>query len=307
MSDSLVQRGFTLIRDVQFAYTDMLLSADRLKITAENTAVRAEIMRLTNARLNAGDISELEAATARADSANAEDDLTRARLAQLLARNNLNFLLGNTFPDTILNLQPATPDTLLKKISREEYLKLAFEFRPDLSAAKRTIEAAGKSLGWEKSRIISFTATLNYQYIQGGGGSKWIPNTFNPGFQMEIPLFNRNQGNIEKATAIAEKAAFQYVAVQQKVALDISQAFNRYEQLHQSYQIWNQNVLPTLEEAVTLVQQSFSRGDISYLPVLEAIRQLQNGKIRKAEITAELRRAVSLLNYAVGQTNAINP
>jgi len=301
--DSLVQKGFALIRDVQLAYTDLLFNQEKLHISEENAATRAEINRLANARLRNGDISELEAKTSQADSASAADDLVKAKLAFIASRNQFNYMLGITPVDSVIILQGASVDTFPSKINKEDLITLALEYRPDIQAAKTGIAAAGKTLGWERSKIINFTATLNYQYIRAanGSGKQWLPNASNPGFQAEIPIFNRNQGNIARANALLEKATLQYYAVLQKAMLDVTQAFVQYEQTYESYLLWNSNILPPLEAAVGLVRQTYERGDISYLPVLEAIRQLQNGRLRQAEANAQLRRSVSQLNYSIGQ------
>ncbi|WEK38385.1 MAG: TolC family protein [Candidatus Pseudobacter hemicellulosilyticus] len=301
--DSMVQKGFTLIRDAQLAYTDLLLAQQRWSVTHENAVTRAEVNRLAGARLRNGDISELEAATTKADSASAADDLIRAGQAVTAAQIQLNYLLGIMPADTLIRLTPITADTLGAKLEKAAYIELALAYRPDIQAAKTGIAAAGKSLGWERSKIISFTATLNFQYLSNGGesGKNWLPNTSNPGFQAELPIFNRNQGNIQKAAATLEKASFQYYAVLQKAMSEVMQAYNQYEQSYQSYLLWNDNVLPPLATAVELARHTYERGDISYLPVLEAMRQLQNGQLRKAEITAQVRRSVSQLNYSIGQ------
>jgi cobalt-zinc-cadmium efflux system outer membrane protein len=303
-AENLVNRGFTIIRDVQWAYADLLLAQEKFIIMKDNSQVRAEISHLATIRMQKGDISELEATNTKADSASAMDDFIKAQVTLLTARNQLNYLLGVTALDTTFTLQSTELTQPTKKITKEEYLTLAFEFRPDLKASKTGIIAAGKALGWEKSKAISFPVTLNFQYINGNGGSaneKWIPNTVSPGFQAELPIFNRNQGNIQKAKANLEKASFQYVATLQKVALEVTQSYNQYEQCYQSYELWQQHITPPLEQSVVLATQSYESGETSYLPVLEAMRQLQNVKLRKADADAQLRKAISQLNYSIGQ------
>ncbi len=302
VGESMVQKGFGLIRDVQLSYTDLQLAHDKSIIFAENARIRAEMTRLSNARLRYGEISEFEALTFRADSATAVDQSIRANLDTIVLRNRLFSLIGFG-PDTTLSIELIKDTLIAQKISRSEYLDLAFSHQPELQTARLAIEAAGKRLGWEKSRIIGFTAVLNYEHIPTGDNNKWLPNAFNPGFQMELPLLNRNQGKIARAKAEMEQASFQYVSLQQRIALDVIEAFNRYEEVYKAYEAWNSAVLPNLEEALHLVQLSYERGDISYLPVLEALRQLVNGKLRKAEIEAELRRSVSQLNYSIGNKN----
>ncbi|MBC7828848.1 MAG: TolC family protein [Chitinophagaceae bacterium] len=300
----MIQRGFALIRDVQLTYADLQLALDKAAILAENARIRGEMSRLSNIRLRYGEISELEALTFRADSAAAVDQLVKANLDTIFQRNRLYTLLGFA-PDTTLSFQSIKDTLLSQKVSRSDYLELAGTYQPELQAARLAIESAGKRLGWERARILAFTAVLNYERLDGAGNNKWLPDAFNPGFQIEIPILNRNQGKIARARAEMEQASFQYVALRQRIALDVSDAYNRYEQTYKSYEAWSTGVIPSLEEAVRLVQLSYERGDISYLPVLEALRQLVNGKLRKAEIEAELRRSVSQLNYGIGNNSEL--
>jgi len=299
VAQTSVQRTYTLIRDVQVAYTDFLLARERLSILSENAQIRKEMADLANSRLRNGDISELEVVTFRADSATAIDDVIRARLDTVIKKNALIVLMGFS-PDTSVLIQPTTFYSDSQKVVEQTYLQLAFDYQPELRAAQINIEAIGKRLGWERSRIIAFIPTLNYQHIPGRGGSKFLPNAFNPGIQAEIPILNRNQGRIARAKAEMEAAAFQYVATRQRIALDVSTAYQRYEQAWQSYQTWAGGTLPALEEAVSLSQSSYRNGDISYLPVLEAQRQLLNAKLRRVEIQADIRRSVSGLNFSIG-------
>lgn len=303
IAGNMVQRGFALIRDVQVAYTDMQFARKRAGIMAENTRIRTEMNRLANARFRHGEISELEALTFRADSATAADQSIKANLDTILQVNRFVALLGYS-PDTSIVFQISDDTLLPHKISRSEYLEVAAAHQPELQAARLAIESAGKRLGWERSRILAFTGVLNFQRINAGD-KNWFPDAFNPGFQMEIPVLNRNQGRIARARAEMEQASFQYVALRQRIALDVTEAYNRYEETFKSYEAWNNGVIPSLEEAVKLVQRTYERGDISYLPVLEALRQLVNGQLRRVEIESELRRSISQLNYSIANKSIV--
>ena len=301
-----VQRGFALIRDVQLSYTELQLARDKATIFGENARIRAQMSHLANVRLRYGEISELEALTFRADSASAIDQSIKANLDTLLQKNRLFALLGFD-ADTSLSVHLLSDTLMPRKISRSELLELATAYQPELNAAKFAIESAAKKLGWERSRVLAFTAVLNYEHLPSAtSNNKWKPNAANPGLQVEVPLLNRNQGKIARAKAEIEQASFQYVALRQRISLDITESFNRYEEMYKVYNVWKNQTIPSLEEAVRLVQLSYERGDISYLPVLEALRQLVNGKLRKAEIDAELRRSISQLNYNIGNKSPAN-
>ncbi len=299
VAENMVQRSFTLIRDVQVAYADLSLARVRARILAENAEVRWQMSELAASRLRNGDISELEAITARMDSANAMDLLMRVRQDTSVFRYRFNTLLGLP-TDTILTL--STAEETVQNVRKDELLEIAYANQPELTASRTAIEAAGHRLGWERSRIAVLTAVLNGQNFSGTpSAEKPFPETYNLGIRTEVPIFNWNQGRISRAKAEIEQASHNYVALRQRVALTVSEAYARYDLAVKSYQLWNSTVIPSLEEAMALSRNSYTTGDISYLPVLEANRQLLDAKLKQAEASAELHRAVSQMNYALGK------
>lgn len=299
ITQNMVQRGYTVIRDVQTAFADWQLALDRTMIIRENARIRGEIARLNHIRFTSGEISELEVSTVRADSAAALDELYRAGLDTILRANRLHVLMGYR-PDTTIVFASSPAVFNSQKIADTTYLRLAYTHNADLRAAQLSINSAAAKMGWERSRIIAFAATVGFGHTGVGSGSA-LPNAFQPGIQAEVPILNRNQGRIARAQAELNQASFNYVAIRQRVQQDIADAYARYEETWKSYGIYQSEVIPKLQEAVALSQRSFERGDISYLPVLEAMRQLVNAKLRRAEIEADLRRAVAQLNFAIGK------
>ena len=64
--------------------------------------------------------------------------------------------------------------------------------------------------------------------------------------------------------------------------------------------MWRGNVVPSLENAANLARRSFDAGDVSYLLVLEARRKVLEARMRRAELSAQLRHSTAELNYSVG-------
>ena len=79
--ERLTQSALDLVRDVRQAHADVLLAQGRLAVAEEALRIRSRIAELAKARLEAGDISGQEAATARIDALLAEQELTRLRYA----------------------------------------------------------------------------------------------------------------------------------------------------------------------------------------------------------------------------------
>src|SRR6266540_291543 len=90
----LVQSGLDLIRDVRVAFADVTLSDERSKLAAETLSLNTRIAELSQARLRAGDASELEAQQSEIDTLQAHEQLARTKQDAALARERLRHLLG---------------------------------------------------------------------------------------------------------------------------------------------------------------------------------------------------------------------
>ncbi len=297
VAENLIQHGLGLIRDVRTAHADLWLVQEQAQIAKEDAQVRKEIADLAQSRLEAGDISELVASVAQVDSLQATDASLRFSREAVVLRQRLLALLG------LISEQPAFAAVSVEAASRkavsvEELLKTALAARPDLRAAELRIEAAGKRIGWEKSKVYNFIAVIDAK----DKGEDFL--TVGPGLQVEVPIFNQNNGRIARAQAEMEQAARQYEAVRQSILLQVREAYTQYVAAHKEHDLWYGNVIPSLEQAAQRAQRSFETGDVSYLLVLEAKRKLLEARMRRAELAAQLHRTATQLNYAVG-TNVI--
>ena len=294
ISENLVQHGLCLVRDVQTAFADLLLAQEQSSLAEEDAKLRAQIADITQARLRAGDISELDASISHVDSLRAEDAVLRFSHEAIVSKYRLNSLLGLQPENSKyeITLSPIVPQL---GITFDELLETAFAARPDLRAAELTIEAAGERVGWERSKIFNFIGIIDGK----DKGEEQI--TVGPGFQMDIPILNQNNGKVARAQAELEQAARQYVAVRHRLTLEVQEAYNRYILFHKEFELWSADIVPSLEKAVDQSQRAYIVGEKSYLFVLETMRQLSEARMRKAELAADLRRAAAQLNYSVGK------
>jgi len=179
-------------------------------------------------------------------------------------------------------------------VSIDELLKTAFAARPDLRAVEIKIEAAGERVGWEKSKVYNFIAIIDGK----DKGEDFI--TIGPGFQVEIPIFNQNNGRIARAKAELEQAARQYEVVRQNIMLQVREAHAQYVSAHEEFGLWHDEIVPSMERADEQAQRSYEAGDVSYLLVLEVRQRLFEARLRQTELAAQLRRTAAQLNYSIG-------
>ena len=304
VAQSLEQNALNLMRDVRLAYADWTFALERVRLADEAVDLRRQTVKLINVRLRVGDISEIEATAAKLDQSLAMEQATRLRRDIVIARDRLRQLIGMSEEPTELtlppqnlivlaSLKPNEQATIAK--SFEELLQAALTARPELRAAETAIETSAKRAKWEHSKWTTLAGLLNIKYGEGVGFSP------RPGIVGELPIFNRNQGGIARADAEVERASWQYLAVRQRIANEVQDAFNQYWQARETLSQWQANILPPAETNVQLSEAAFKSGDQSYLFVLDALRRRTEIQARDVELQVELRRAIVQLDRSVGR------
>jgi len=317
VGESLVSRALDLVRDTRLAYADCASRERRASVAAEATRERGEIVTIVNARFRAGDISELETSAARLDARLAEEQTTRFAHDVVIARDRLRALLGvaNGEPGFEIILSPVTesagvdqsvssktrPATPAASVTSDQsetlngLIEQALDARPELKAAQLAIEAAGQRAKWERSRILAVSAIAK-EYGRGADGFEQ-----GPGAQIELPIFNRNQGGISRAEAEIERAAKQLIAARQRVVAEVREAYTQLTQARESSDLWRARLLPPLEDDILSAERAYKAGDASYLFVLETTRRLTDARLREIELQAATARAFIALERSVGR------
>ena len=287
----LTQAALDLIRDAKLSFADVILAQERVHSAEQTVAVTATIGQLSKARLDAGDASELELSTARADGLQAEELLVRARQDLRIASERLRALIGmglQPFPQNIVESQLliAAPDMTLLVTN-------ALSVRPDLHAAELGIESAGKRIGLARLEAFTLAAGVNAKDVNGAFLA-------GPSLDFAVPIVNQNQGGIALAKANFEKAARHYYTVRDKIVLEVRESHLRFAQAIESLDKWQKQILPPLEAAVRQAQKAYEIGEASLLLVLDNTRRLEDARAKAAVARADTHRAAAELERSVG-------
>lgn len=294
LSENLVAHGLGLIRDVQSTYADVWLARERVLLVEKEAQIRVEMAEIAESRLEAGDISEMEASVASVDSLQAADATKRFSTEAAVLGQRLNGLLGLVSEDVAYEI--AAPEAEPRsEVSVDELLGMALAARPDLRAAELAIEAAGERLGWERSKVYNFIAIIDAK----DKGEESL--TVGPGFQVEVPILNQNNGRIARAKAELEQATRQYETVRQTITLQVKEAYTQYRSAHEEFESWRAAMVPSLAKVGEQAEKSFAAGEVSYLSVLEANRRLFEASLRQKELAAQLYHSAAQLNFCVGR------
>ena len=290
----LVQSGLDVAASAKIAHAEVVLAQERQMLAGNAATLTRRISDLTQTRLAAGDIGELEARASRVDAARATLEAMRSGHDVAIAIERLRAQLG---------LAPEAPPIAVRVgevdvpfcVGADALLPAALAARPEIRAAELDMEAAGARLGWERSRVLALTALVD----ANGEGEEGFE--IGPGIEMGIPLFNQNQAGKARAAAELQHATASYAAARQRVALDVREASVRVEQARESQAAWRLDVVEPLEANVAAAERSFTNGETSFLFVLESSRQLVDARLREQEIEADLHRATARLERAVGR------
>lgn len=294
ISENLIGHGLALIRDVQTSYADLYYAKERVRLAVQNARLQIQMVEIAQAQFRTGDISKMEVSNAYVDSLRATDIVKGFSEEATVSRHHLNALLGLISGDAVFDITQSDISPGVE-VSIDKLLETAFVARPDLRAAELDIEAAGERMGWEQSKIYNFIAIIDAK--DEGADSL----TVGPGFAVEIPIFNQNQGQIAKAKAELEQAARQYEVVRQNIILQVRQAHTKYISAQEEYELWNNDIIPSLETMFERTQKSLATGAVSYLSVLQAREKLIEARMRRAELAVKLHHSAAQLNYSIGK------
>jgi cobalt-zinc-cadmium efflux system outer membrane protein len=293
LAESLTQNGLNVARDARWAHADLVQAIGRLQIAKQAVDLRERIASLTDARLRAGDISELETIMVRTELGSTREQLLRFEHDIEIALERLRAVLGLAVERAPLRVASVSPSAQTPP-SIEDLVEKAMSSRADLRAAELGIVAAMKRAHWERSRILWFAAQLSSKEV----GSSGILT--GPGVSFEIPVFSRNQGLIRRADAEVDVASRQYLALKQRVAFEVAEAREQLVQAQDAFKRLREEIVPPLERAVAVAENQYRTGDVAYLFVMEETRGLTDSQIRVIDAETAIRKAEAQLERCVG-------
>jgi cobalt-zinc-cadmium efflux system outer membrane protein len=294
VSQRLVWDALTLVADVRTAFTDSLIAERRLTLTEESAVLTRRVAELTEARLRAGDISDLDARGARSDAARIDVQRKASEFDRDLARLTLTGMLGLDLTATPIRIIP--PGDLSSCLSNDDLLKEAMASRPDIRAAELSIEAAGARAKWEHSRVVTLIGILD------GNGEGREGAEAGPGVGGELPLFHRNQGAISRAEAELERASRRYAALRAQLAVDVLTAAVRVRQAQAAFDAWRTDIVPSLEVEQRQAESAYQAGEAPLFTLLDVGRRLVDGRMRQLDAEAALQKAFINLDRTIGRS-----
>jgi cobalt-zinc-cadmium efflux system outer membrane protein len=181
----------------------------------------------------------------------------------------------------------------------QELRQLAVKLRPDLLALRRDILRAQAELKLQQAGARQdLTVGTEYRRQQGINGKS---NSLGFFVEVPIPLFDRNEGEIERARQERSQTELRLQAQEQAVIAEIDTAYQQYAAARDLLQIMDQTMLGQAREVREITDYSYRRGDATLLELLDSQRAYNETMQGYNEARAEYARALYLLDSVSGK------
>ncbi len=220
-------------------------------------------------------------------------DVSAARLARVQTLASLRQLLGyESVPESYevvgdLEYKPV-------KLGEDDLKAMALRNRPDVRAAQLGITAAQSQLTLAQANgKKDLGTTFTYNHLGG-------VNTGSLFFNMEIPLFNRNQGEIAR-TRYAITQSQELSSEQASIALtDVSNSYEGLRTNDEVVQLYQSGYLKQAEDSRDISQYAYQHGSASLLDFLDAERSYRATALAYRQALAGYMTSLEQLRQAVG-------
>lgn len=162
-----------------------------------------------------------------------------------------------------------------EELSLSELIQTAALSRPDLKLQELETKYHEKSLAYEKAQRVP-DITLSAGYDRYGGVWKDFVGF---GVSIDLPVFNRNQGNINMAKISREQSVHRTLQHHNLVRHEIAEALNNYTLLYNFYRKVDKNpILHELDAMLDVYARNFLSKNISMLEYIDFMDTYKNNK-----------------------------
>lgn len=294
---------------IRTSYTNALSAARQLDVLEKLIVASAEIVRVTEARLQEGDVAPLDVNLVKVEADGLKIKAIQARNDLETALLELKTLIGAGL-DEAVKLAPQTERPPRLDLGLSELTEIALRERADLQAARlgEQIGAARVNLA-RAGAVPNVTGSVRFSKNKGiidlpsrlgGGVINDAGNEITFGVSVDIPIFNRNQGEIASAAGEQTQAARSREFLETTIKRDVAVAYRKYRAAAETLTIYSVQIIPRSEENLRAVQQAYGFGEFSVFEVVNEQRRLIENITNYNQSLRDYYNALNELETALG-------
>ncbi|MDR3720315.1 MAG: TolC family protein [Candidatus Acidoferrales bacterium] len=283
---SLAFQVATLFTNAQLAESVLDLAEQDLKSFRNTVDISKE-------RYRAGDISEGDYLKIKLQLLQFQADASQAKLARVQALSDLRQLLGRESVPLDYDVADAFDYQPLSAKMEDLQVK-ALATRPDLRAAQQGVTTANSQYELAKADgKRDVTAQISYTHTAAVSTASLFG-------QVQLPIFDRNQGEIARTHFAITQAQEQEKAASDQVLTDVEDAYEGLQSNDQIIQLYRSGYLDEAKQDRDISEYAYKRGAASLLDFLDAERSYRATELAYRQSLAAYLLALEQLREAVG-------
>jgi cobalt-zinc-cadmium efflux system outer membrane protein len=285
----------SLTFSVASQFINVELAESTLELAQQDLKSFQSTVDIGQARYNAGDIGEGDLLKIKLQMLQFQTDVSAAQLARVQGLSDLRQLLGyESIPQDYdvagaFDYQPV-------KGNVEDFQAKALQSRPDLRAAQLGVTAANSQRDLQKAiSKRDITGQASYTHI--------VLNEVSVFGQIQIPVFDRNQGEIARAGFAITQAQEQAKFATGQVLTDVKDAFENLHTNNEVVGLYRSGYLDQAQQSRDISEYAYRHGAASLLDFLDAERSYRATQLAYRQSLASYLLALEQLREAIGTRN----
>jgi cobalt-zinc-cadmium efflux system outer membrane protein len=176
----------------------------------------------------------------------------------------------------------------------EDLQAAALKSRPDLEAAQQGVAAANSAFNLQKAiGKRDVTGQINYTHIG-------YLNDVSLFGSMQLPIFDRNQGEIKRAGIAITQAREQQMFANGQVLTDVRDAYEGWKANDEIVGLYRSGYLDDAQQSLDITEYAYKHGAASLLDFLDAERTFRATQLGYRQALATYLQSLEQLREAVG-------
>jgi cobalt-zinc-cadmium efflux system outer membrane protein len=283
----------TLTFNVAQQFIAVLLAKSTLDFAHQNLSSFQQTVDLSESRYKSGAISEGDLLKIKLQLLQFQTDASSAELSLVQSLASLRELLGyDSVPAHYDVIGQLTYEPLHG--NKEDLQLLALKQRPDYVAAEQGVALARSQLQLARADgKRDLTASAGYTRLANANNASFI-------FNIEIPIFDRNQGEIARSRYAITQSQEAKAAAEETVMTDVETAYETVKTGQQVVQLYQSGYLKQSKESRDISDYAYKRGAANLLDFLDAERSYRSTQLSYRQSLATYMLAMEQLREAVG-------
>lgn len=276
------------------AFYEVLVAQEKLKLTQSSVDIAGAALNASAKRVQAGKSSPVEETKSKIANSSARIEHSQANAQLISARKKLAALWGNVSPTFAL----ADGDVaFIPALAPLSDLTAKLEQAPAILLAKSEIASRSALTKIEQSKAtpnITLSAGMVNNQELGGINQALL------GLSVPIPIFDRNQGNLQEAVSREYKAQDELTLLQNQLQTQLAMHYEQLIATKSTAKSYATEILPGAQSAFDAATKGFQAGKFNFLDVLDAQRTLFQAKTQYIQALLNAHLAVAEIERILG-------